>query len=237
MIIFIMILVFVLVVASTWWFGLWSNLITLINLFLASLVASSFYENVAVEIVIRQPTYLVLVDFVSLWLVFFITFFVLRAITDVLSKVRLKFDFWTETIGRSVLSVWIACVFISFAMFSLQLAPLPPHLFVDGDGEYELPDSTSNPSNIADDIPPQLLAKQKYYGPDRMWAAFIQSRSRGALSEARDTNLFPPYRLGVHPDDEELNSRVFDPFSNFFEINHIRRVEVSKQKILRVSAN
>ena len=101
MIIFIMILVFVLVVASTWWFGLWSNLITLINLFLASLAASSFYENVSVEILIRQPTYLVLVDVVSLWLVFFITFFVLRAITDVLSKVRLKFDFWTETIGRS----------------------------------------------------------------------------------------------------------------------------------------
>ena len=237
MIVLIMVLVFVLVVASTWWFGLWSNLITLINLFLASLTASSFYENVAIEIAYRQPTYLVLVDFVSLWLVFFVTYFVLRAITDMLSKVRLKFDFWTETVGRSILSVWIACVFISFAMFSLQLAPLPPHLFVDGEAEYELPDSKTNPAEIAKEIPAELLAKEKYFGPDRLWAAFIQSRSRGALSEARDTPLFPPYQLGVHPDDEELNCRVFDPFGNFFEINHIRRVEVSKQKILRVPAS
>lgn len=235
MIVFIMILIFVLIVASTWWFGLWSNLITLVNLFLASLVASSFYENVAIEIVARQPSYIVLVDFVSLWLVFFVTFFVLRAVTDMLSKIRLKFDFWTETIGRSLLSVWIAGVFISFTMFSMQLAPLPPHWFVDGTDDTELPDPWSSPSEISNEIPAELLAKRKSYGPDKLWAAFIQSRSRGALSEARDTTLFPPYRLGVHPDDEKLNARVFDPFGNFFEINHVRRVAVSKQKILRVS--
>jgi hypothetical protein len=237
MIIFIMILIFVLIVASTWWFGLWSNLITLINLFLASLVASSFYENVAVEIVIRQPTYIVLVEFVSLWLVFFVAFFILRAITDVFSKVRLKFDFWTETIGRSLLSVWIAGVFICFTMFSLQLAPLPPHFFVKGGDDFELPDSSTSPSEIAAEIPAELLAKRKYFGPDKLWAAFIQSRSRGALSEGRDTTLFPSYRLGVHPDDTKLNFRVFDPFGNFFEVNHVRRVAVSKQKILRVSTN
>ncbi len=237
MIVLSLILIFVLIVASTWWFGLWSNLITLINLFLASLVASAFYENVAVEIQSRQPSYRALVDFISLWLVFFLTFFILRTITDIFSKVRLKFDYWTEIIGRSLLSVWIAGLFICFTMFSFQLAPLPPNLFVEGGDDLELPDALVSTGEIASQIPAELLAKQKHFGPDKMWASFIQSRSRGALSESRDTSLFPTYKLGLHPDDVKLNSRVFDPFGNFFEVNHLRRVAVSKQKILRISSN
>ena len=209
MILLTVILIFVLIVASTWWFGLWSNLITLINLLLSGLVASSFFENVAAKLQTMQPSYKNLFDFISIWLVFIVTFIVIRGITDTLSRIRLKFDYWTETIGRSLLSIWIACVFIAFTLFTFHLAPLPPSIF-------------SDPAKSTLGI-----------GPDKMWAAFIQSRSRGALAEAKDSTTFSTYNLPIHPDDAKLKSRVFDPFSKFIPNNLQRRIALSKTKTLR----
>ena len=125
MVALIIILVFVIVIASTWWMGLWSNLITLVNFLLAAMVASSFFEPVASRLDEMMPSYTYLVDFLALWLIFIVSFIALRGITELLSGVRLKFDYWTETIGRSILSVWLACCFVCFTCFSLHLAPLP----------------------------------------------------------------------------------------------------------------
>ena len=126
MLIAIAIMIFIVVVASTWWFGLWSNLITLINLFLASLLASSIYQPVANELANVNKTYAPLYDFIAVWLVFVVTFMVLRGLTDFLSSYRLRFDPITEMVGRSVLSVWIAGVFICFSFFTFQMAPFSP---------------------------------------------------------------------------------------------------------------
>ena len=64
------ILMFILIVASTWWFGLWSNLVTLINLFISSLVASSIYQPIATELENINASYRLLYDFIAVWLVF-----------------------------------------------------------------------------------------------------------------------------------------------------------------------
>ena len=210
MLILVAILVFILVAASTWWFGLWSNLITLINLLLASMLASSIYEPISTELNKLNNTYALLYDFISVWLVFVVCFMVLRLATDSLSAYRLKFDNVTEMIGRSVLSIWIACVFVCFSFFTLQLAPLTPDTYGD----------------IKDNASGTI--------PDKMWLAFIQSRSRGALSASKAAGLWPEYGLEPHPDDIDLDARVFDPRANFLDLAATRRRMLSKIPKLRI---
>ena len=211
MVALIIILVFVIVIASTWWMGLWSNLITLVNFLLAAMVASSFFEPVASRLDEMMPSYTYLVDFLALWLIFIVSFIALRGITELLSGVRLKFDYWTETIGRSILSVWLACCFVCFTCFSLHLAPLPPDAL-----QVNVEDRTLG------------------IGPDRQWLAFIKSRSRGALSEVQDSGVLDPYNYDDHPDDAGQNKRVFDPEADFIFIYHLRREILSQEEGLRV---
>ena len=213
MAILIGLLTFVIIVASTWWFGLWSNLITLINFFIAALFASSFYENFGSLIDTNAPTYVLFSDFVAIWLLFGITFMVLRGLTDFLTNTRMKFDLITEMVGRSLLSIWIAGAFVCFTMFTLHLAPLPPDSFQ---------------SSVTDRV--------MGIGPDRQWMAFIQSRSRGALAESQDSGLLPPYEYAYeHPDDEGQNLRVFDPGAEFIYQNMRRRKIISENAQLRAN--
>lgn len=213
MLIFIAILLFVLIVASTWWFGLWSNLITLINLLLASMLASSIYEPVSDMLLGIDKSYRLLYDFISVWAVFLVAFFILRGITDVASAYRLKFDRITELVGRSILSIWIAAVFICFSFFTLQMAPLKPDLY-------------------AENVPKSEMGTI----PDKMWLAFIQSRSRGALSASKSKSLFKEYKLTPHPDDAGEDKRVFDPNANFLPYYAEKRRAIADREVLRVGS-
>lgn len=215
MLILIGLLLFVLVIASTWWFGLWSNVITLFNMLISSMLASSFYQPVAGNLIDLNSSYRSLYDFIAVWLVFCISFIILRGMTDLLSKYRLKFDPVTELIGRSVFSIWIALVFICFSFFTLQMAPLTP-------GFYGRKAPAKEPSEVGTI-------------PDKLWLAFIQSRSRGALAAGKTSKLFPVYKYPDHPDDAGKNMRVFDPNGEFlFEMDK-RRWALSKKKRLRGS--
>lgn len=212
MLILIAIVMFILVVASTWWFGLWSNLVTLINLFLSALLASSIYQPIANELANLNATYRPLYDFIAVWLVFVVSFMILRGITDFLSAYRLKFDPITELVGRSVLSIWIAGVFICFSFFTLQMAPFPPSVYGDKPG-----------------MAPEEMGTL----PDKLWLAFIQSRSRGALSASKKKGLWPEYQLAPHPDDAGEDKRVFDPHAEFLENMRFNRRMTSKRTRLR----
>lgn len=208
MIIAFVIVLFLLIILSTWWFGLWSNFVTLINFFIASLIACSFYEPFAKTLAGLLSDYSALCDFIALWTLFVGVFIVCRGLTDALSPRRLKFDIVTEMIGRSVLSIWIACVFVSFTLFSFHMAPLHPDAFQKDVESYTLG-----------------------FGPDRMWLAFIQSRSRGALSESNASNfLVRKNPRSTHPDDAELDVRVFDPYAKFIDDHHGKRSRLSKSK-------
>ncbi len=214
MTILVAILLFIVVAAATWWFGLWSNLITLVNLLLSGLIASSVYQNVADRIYDLQPSFVLLVDFISVWLVFILSFMILRAMTDTLSAYRLVFHPLVEMSGRTVLSLWIAGVFVCFTFFTLHLAPLDREFF--GDKER------------AGEIPGTLF--------DRSWLAFIQSRSRGALSSSKQENLlFPEYKGTPHPDDVDLDARVFDPRATFLIDAEFRRRTIEDRETLRVT--
>lgn len=138
MLIFIAITMFILIVASTWWFGLWSNLVTLVNLFLASMIASISFEPVSMKLLTMNSSYRYLYDFIAVWLIFLLAFVILRGVTDVLSSYRLKFDPITELVGRSILSVWIAGVFVCFSFFTLQMAPLKPSVYAENVPKAEM---------------------------------------------------------------------------------------------------
>ena len=208
-------LIFIIIVGSTWWMGLWNNLITLTNFFIAALVASSFYQNVFNTIVGQDRSYVAVASFLSVWALFALTFFILRFITDLGSAYRLKFDKITELVGRSVLSVWLGGAFVCFTFFTLQLAPLPPHLFEGGSRG-----DANSVRNIG-------------IGPERLWLAFVQSRSRGALAESRETSLFPTYPPEASHPDDPADARVFDPRADFIDSGYWLRCGVSQRKTLR----
>ena len=202
--------VFILVLLCTWFMGFWNNVITFVNTVFAACIASNYFEPVANLLDGGSSTYTYMLDFVALWLLFFLSMVVLRTITDLLSKYRMNVDKWLELTGRSVFSLAIAWVFICFMHFTFHTAPFPP-----GPGNFqERPDSV----NFAG-------------APDRLWLGFLQSRSMGALSAGLPVD-YDTTRL--HPSDRELGVMVFDSKGDFIYKYHERRVKLSEQEGLRV---
>jgi len=200
-------IVFAITAAAIWFQGLWSAAITLINLFLAMFLAVNFWEPLCTLFDGLQPSFTYLVDFLVLWLLFAICFGSLRAITDMLSKKRVKFNLPVEMTGRSLLAIWCGWLMVCFAAFSLHMAPLnsPTPL-----GAWQTP------------------ADAVFFGADRVWLGFLQQESRGAL--ARGNRAETP----DHPRDQNLNVETFDPFSEFPIKYRARREKYAKLESMRV---
>jgi hypothetical protein len=205
------ILVFVIIVGMTWWVGSWNIMLNLTNFFIASLLACSFYEPLADRLEAIDRTFTYIVDFAAIWLIFVVACALLRMATDFLTSYQLRMNFWAEMGLRTVLSIWLGLAFCFFTSFTLHLAPLPNDALV------------SSPTT-------DLFG----FAPDRKWMAFVQSRSRGALAESKEGMFLPTYDLVDHPDDRELNARVFDPHAKFAETYIQRRIKLSKSETLRV---
>lgn len=217
------VLTFLIIVASTWFMGLWSNMLTLINLIIAATIACGFFEPIAtaldnsinpetgVRFAGRFSTYTYLLDFLILWGLFFVSFGFLRLGTDICSKYKMKFNIWVELAGRSVFSIWIAWAFICFATFTLHTAPLPLNAF---GGEFQRTPDSRNFLGI---------------GPDRLWMSYLQSRSRGAFAswEVRESDL--------HPDDQGKNIQPFDSKGEYIFKYHDRREVFANEEQTRVS--
>jgi hypothetical protein len=192
-------------------------MLTLVVMLLSGLIATNYFEPLAAYFdkpVVGGPpaigsmaTYTYLLDFICFWALFLISLFVLRILTDILSRHRIKFNFWVEMVGRSVLALWVGWVFVSIVAFSIQLSPLPPSTV----------QATPN-------------SKMMLIGPDRIWMGFVQSRSRGAL--ARGSYSSSPR----HEDDMEGNYEPFDSQADLIYKYHSRRDQVeSQQGALRVN--
>jgi hypothetical protein len=158
----VLLLIFLIVVGLLWLQGLWSNAITLINTTLAAMVALNYFEPVANLLDKQFPSYTYLWDFLALWGLFALTFGVLRLATDMLSRRRVTFEFWTEMVGRSVLAIWVAWIFIGFTCATLHTAPLDAN-FMGFQQKYD----SGNFLGMS---------------PGKQWLGFMQSRSQGALS-------------------------------------------------------
>lgn len=166
----LLLVIFAAVTAAMWFQGFWNGMVTLVNLILAMVIATSFYEPASTAIEgFGAQSWTYLLDFVVLWLLFFVAYSILRSATDSLSTERVKFDLPIEMGGRSVLAAICGWIVVCFVAFSLHMAPLnsPTPL-----GAWSTPSSrTFGPVS-----------------PDRLWLGFLHSRSQGALAG----NIFDP---------------------------------------------
>jgi len=207
----ILFLIFAICVAALWFQGLWSNAITLINMLLAMMLAFNYFEPLSGMLEGLERSFTYLWDFLALWGLFAISYGLLRLVTDMLSRKRVAFDFWVETVGRSVLAVWIAWLFLGFICATMHTAPLGPHPL-----GFQPTPTSGNFLGMA---------------PGRQWLAFMQSRSRGALSRSETNSA----RLSPLERDKNLNVRIFDPESKFILKYYQRRVQFESEPEYRVA--
>ncbi len=202
--------VFIICVAMLWNEGMWSNAITVVNVTLAGLIATNFFEPLARMLDGVQPDYTYLWDYLMLWGLFAVSIGLLRAFTDTISRQRVRFKMPVEHAGRVVFAVWAAWIIVGFTAMSLHVAPLGPRPFR---GAFaKTPKSSCFPM-----------------APDRQWLAFVQKCSRGSLSRNHTVDAQPGYqRL---PADEEKGCRVFDPQSDFVVKYRNRRDFFDKGRI------
>jgi hypothetical protein len=167
-----LLLVLLATAAGVWFQGLWSAAVTLVNLIVSMVIATSFYEPAAsaIESIGAAKSYTYLLDFVLLWLIFGIAFGVLRTITDALSSKAVSFDLPVELGGRSLLALACGWMMVCFVAFSLHMAPL----------------------NSKDPLGAFSTPSAKSFGPiapDKLWLGYMHSRSRPA---AFGGNQFDP---------------------------------------------
>lgn len=205
-------LLFVIVAAALWFQGLWSNAVTLINLLVAMLIATNFWEPTCSLIEgFGAASFTYLLDFIVLWFWFVFAFVFLRLITDLLSRTRVKFEMPVEMAGRSILAIWCAWLVVCFTAFSLQMAPLNN---IEPLGAWARPNQAS------------FL----FVSPDRLWLRFMQSRSRGALARGNFSN-------STHSDDlpAAANVEAFDSKSEFPVNYRERRAKYAAAPAMRVN--
>ncbi len=203
--------IFIGTVAMLWNEGMWSNAVTLVNVTLAALIATNYFEPVAARLDTMVPDYTYLVDFLALWFLFALVYAVMRAFTDAISKQRVRFKMPVEHTGRVLLAIWVAWIMVGFTTMSLHLAFLGPNPW---GGAFAKRPSSGNFLGMA---------------PDRQWMAFVQKTSRGALSRSHRYGDVPGYH--PHPDDLDDGRRVFDPRGDLIIKYHHRRANYDKGRI------
>lgn len=184
--------------------GMWGSAVMLINVVFAVMLASNYFEPLAAWLDRTMPDYTYLWDFLALWLLFALSLGILRLATDMISRYRVRFKKPVEIGGRLFFSLWIGWVMVGFTIMTLHTAPLPRDSF---GGAFQKTPTSGNFLGMA---------------PGRQWLAFMQSRSRGALSRS-DEQANSPY-------DADKAMRVFDPRSDFIIKYGARRENFAKTR-------
>lgn len=164
------------VVATGMGAGLWSNVIRLINIVTAALLATSLFETVAGMLGRAAPSHNFVFDIVAIWTLFALLLIIFRAATGFASPTRVRFKKPIDVAGGLFFAVWTGWVLVCFTMATLHTAPLVRSSF---DGAFQKqPDS-------------KLLG----LGPDRMWLAFVHKASLGSFASmtgGEDEHVFDP---------------------------------------------
>ncbi|MEX2115042.1 MAG: CvpA family protein [Pirellulales bacterium] len=166
--------IFIVVAALLYGAGLWSNTLNLVNVLTAGLVATNYFEPLSRWLDKQEPRLTFTYDFLALWLIFAVSFSVFRAITDYVSKVKVKFFKPVEVAGSALMAIWVSWALLCFATMTLHTAPLSRNFLLGG--FQERPES-----------------KMMYrLAPDRKWLAWVHRESQGSLSRLNDTVAFDP---------------------------------------------
>lgn len=208
----ILVIAFFTVVGLFWLVGLGSGFISLVNMLLAALVATAFFEPIADQLEYgvgpngKQFSYMC--DFAAIWLLFVGSAVLIRMLTDSFSAVRLRFDMITEMIGRTLIALVAGFLFVCFTHFTMLVAPLP----LTGS------ETTTNFST-----------------PHQIWMNLTRGLSRGALVESKETPLAQPYRERHAAIQGDSEIREFDPLQTFQAKYQERRSRFSQQTVARVA--
>jgi hypothetical protein len=113
--------------------GLWSNTITLVNIFISGLVAFGFYSFIVVklheEYTSGQHTYWL--DFSIVWALFCATMVITRSLTAACSKTRMRFKNPIDPVGGPIIGILAAWVLAAFTLATLHMSPMPKDTFGD----------------------------------------------------------------------------------------------------------
>lgn len=145
--------------------GLWTAMIMFVNVVTAALVATNLWEPVARFLTSNAPSLTYVWDLLALWGVFGASYFVLKTLTDRVSRFRVKFPKVAEMMGSMVMLTLVGWVVACFATFTFHTAPLGRN-FLGGGFQPEKP---------------------TFFGvlyPDRLWLGFMQSQSLGGLGRS-----------------------------------------------------
>jgi uncharacterized membrane protein required for colicin V production len=127
-----LVIVFLVCVLMSLASGLWGNLIMVINVLAAALIATNYFEPLAGWLDEQMPSYTFFWDFLALWGIFAISVVVLRALTDTLSRVKVRFKKPIEVAGGLACGAIVGWLMVCFTLFSLHTAPLAHTSFGGG---------------------------------------------------------------------------------------------------------
>jgi hypothetical protein len=153
--------IFIACVAFVFTEGMWGAGVRLINVVMAALLATNFWEPTAefLEGVVGS-SFTYWLDFVALWGLFAVFMLVFRLLTNRFSRVNVRFLSMADRIGGGVFSIFVGWTMVCFTTFTLHTAPLGEKFMFGG----------FDPSN------PVMLK------PDRQWWSFVHIVSKGSLS-------------------------------------------------------
>jgi hypothetical protein len=154
----LILLILFICIATLFGEGIWSNAVLLINVVTAALLASNFFEPLARWLENQTPGGSYLWDFLALWAIFGGSLAIMRAMTDHLSKVKVRFNMVVDYIGGGILALWIGWVMVCFSMMTMHTAPLCRNFLYQG---FQ---------------PEQRMVMG--LAPDRQWLGFVQKMSR-----------------------------------------------------------
>lgn len=139
--------------------GLWSNVISLVNILISGLVAFSFYSPLAIyldEMLDGEFTYLL--DFVTIWALFVITMLICRAATGLASTTKMRFKNPIDPVGGPLVGELASWALAAFVMATLHTSPMPKEAF---GGSLVYTDSEVESNNAL-------------FNPDLGWLRFVQ---------------------------------------------------------------
>ena len=155
--------------------GLWANTIALLNVTVAGLVATSYFEPLAGLLSGMIAWLQIYSDLLSMALIFAAVYAGLRYIAAALSQYRVRFHPILDNAGSVVMALLTGWVTVCVFSFSMHLAPLSRvYLFGSFDPEQRAF------FNLA---------------PDRLWLGFAQRQSMGPLSAGREFDPKAEYML------------------------------------------
>ncbi|MGA2067323.1 MAG: CvpA family protein [Thermoguttaceae bacterium] len=140
--------------------GMWDNAVRLVNVVVAGVLATAWFEFVAYDMKVVFPSYVYLVDYLTIWTLFCIYYVVLRAVTGVLSRVQVRFLKLADRIGGVVFSALVGWVMVAFTLTTFHTAPLGTNFFFEAFQPNE----------------PMFLG---LFAPDREWLGFVARLTGG----------------------------------------------------------